>query len=186
LLAFLVNDPKLLRRVLDEQESILSGNKCDYEHLQHMELLHRCIKETIRCRLAPLGWRRVKQDLQYKSFVIPKGHYLCQSTLWQHYNPQIYPNPYTFDPDRFAPGREEDKKGNYLFCGFGYGRHKCIGESLAYMSIKQIMSYLLKHFTFELINGMPEANWSGLLGMIKPTSKCLMKYTSKQQIPLYQ
>ena len=41
-----------------------------------------------------------------------------------------------YDPDRFGPGREEDKQKPFSFIGFGGGRHSCMGETFAYMQVK--------------------------------------------------
>lgn len=42
-----------------------------------------------------------------------------------HMNPEIYPDPLTWDPARYAPGREEDKKVPNAFLGWGAGFHPC-------------------------------------------------------------
>ena len=39
----------------------------------------------------------------------------------------IYPNPTTFDPERYLPGREEDKKERLAFLGWGAG--ELLGDS---------------------------------------------------------
>jgi sterol 14-demethylase len=38
-----------------------------------------------------------------------------------HMNPDIYPDPPTFDPERYKPGREEDKREHYGYLGWGAG-----------------------------------------------------------------
>ncbi|WP_310427362.1 cytochrome P450 [Chamaesiphon sp. VAR_48_metabat_135_sub] len=58
----------------------------------------------------------------------------------------MYQNPDTFDPDRFAPPREEDKKQPYSLIGFGGGVHSCIGVELAQMEMKVILSTLLQKY----------------------------------------
>jgi sterol 14-demethylase len=46
-----------------------------------------------------------------KSYVVPKGHIVATSPSFAHRLPHIYKRVDEFDPDRFGPGREEDKVG---------------------------------------------------------------------------
>jgi retinoid hydroxylase len=60
--------------------------------------------------------------------------------------PEIYQDPESFDPDRFAPPREEDKKYPYSLIGFGGGAHSCIGVEFVNMEMKIILSTLLQNY----------------------------------------
>jgi retinoid hydroxylase len=66
--------------------------------------------------------------------------------MMTHRLPEIYQDPDTFDPDRFAPPREEDTKQPYSLIGFGGGVHSCIGVELAKMEMKIILSTLLQKY----------------------------------------
>lgn len=48
-----------------------------------------------------------------KSYVVPKGHIVATSPSFAHRLPHIYKRVDEFDPDRFGPGREEDKVGRF-------------------------------------------------------------------------
>lgn len=75
---------------------------------------------------------------------------------------------HSYDPDRFAPEREEDKAaGQFSYISFGGGRHGCLGEPFAYLQIKAIWSHLLRNFEFELISPFPENNWNAMVVGIK-------------------
>jgi cytochrome P450 len=67
--------------------------------------------------------------------------------------PSIFANPLTFDPDRFAAPREEDKKNPYALVGFGGGPRICIGINFAQVEIKAMVSHILRNYTFELVPG---------------------------------
>jgi cytochrome P450 len=60
--------------------------------------------------------------------------------------PEIYAEPDLFDPDRFAPPREEDTKHQYSLIGFGGGAHSCIGVEFAKMEMKLILGILLDNY----------------------------------------
>jgi sterol 14-demethylase len=141
------------------------GDELSYDALNEMVQLDRALKEALR--LYPpliMLMRKVKKDITFvtkeqKEYVIPAGHILCAAPGVSHYIPETFPNPDKFDPDRFAPGREEDEKHRYAFIGFGGGRHKCIGFQFAPMQIKTVWSILLQTFEFDLITPYPDADY---------------------------
>lgn len=64
------------------------------------------------------------------------------SPNFNHVLPQIFERPLSYEPDRFAPPRDEDKKKPFSYMGFGGGRHACIGQNFAYL---QVRAQLLPH-----------------------------------------
>ncbi|KAM7480909.1 hypothetical protein LguiB_005492 [Lonicera macranthoides] len=84
----------------------------------------------------------------------------------------------SYDPDRFAPGREEDKAARaFSYISFGGGRHSCLGETFAYLQIKAIWSHLLRNFEFELVSPFPEIDWNAMVAGVK--GKVMVRYKRK-------
>jgi len=52
---------------------------------------------------------------------VPSGGFMAYTLMDAHMNPSIYTDPGIFDPERFCPGREEDKRETYAFLGWGAG-----------------------------------------------------------------
>jgi cytochrome P450 len=76
-----------------------------------------CFKELIRMNAA---FPMFRQNTGSKPIVIagtnqviPKGSFACYHTADAHYNEELYPDPWKFDPLRFAEGREEFKRQPY-------------------------------------------------------------------------
>jgi sterol 14-demethylase len=67
-------------------------------------------------------------------------------------DPDCFPDPERFDPDRFAPPREEDAKHPWAYVPFGGGRHRCLGANFAMMQQKAIFSVLLRQFDWSLVD----------------------------------
>jgi retinoid hydroxylase len=100
-------------------------------------------------RLYTPAWvisRVATADIEYGGYLIPAGWFVFIFPMLTHRLPEIYQDPDTFDPDRFAPPREEDQKQPYSLIGFGGGVHSCIGVELAKMEMKIILSTLLQKY----------------------------------------
>ena len=61
---------------------------------------------------------------------------VATSPWFFHRLEHVWTDPLKFDPDRFAPGREEDKRVQFGFIGFGGGRHSCMGYNFAYLQVR--------------------------------------------------
>ena len=92
--------------------------------------------------------------------------------------PSIFANPDTFDPDRFASPREEDKKCPYSLVGFGCGPHICIGMNFARVEIKAMLSHILRVYTLELVPGQEIYQFYRALGW--PAKDIRMRVTERK------
>jgi sterol 14-demethylase len=84
-----------------------------------------------------------------------------------HRDPEVFQNPLDFDPNRYGPGREEDKRP-FGYIAFGGGRHKCMGNAFAILQIKTIIAVLLNRYDFELVGDPIETDFQGLVLGPKP------------------
>ena len=183
----LLRNKDILSRVLEEQDSILSetDGQLNYSALVKMNLLHACMKETLRMH-PPLIFL-MRKVLEPRSalggrFEIPENDLVVASPSIAGMLPDVFANPDRWDPDRFLPPREEDKVAPYSFLGFGAGRHGCMGEGFAYVQVKTIWSILLKTFELEAIGEqVPEANFAALVVGPK-LGTCMVKY--KRKVPI--
>lgn len=80
------------------------------------------IRETLRISTSFTILRRnMEKDIQIGNATIKPGDFLAYPSGDVNLNPNIYPNPTKFDPDRFGPGREEDKKETFGYLAWGAG-----------------------------------------------------------------
>jgi cytochrome P450 len=68
-----------------------------------------------------------------------------------HRMPEYFDAPDAFDPARFLPPREEDKRTPYAWVGFGSGAHTCLGMGIAQVELKTALWYLIQRYTFEMV-----------------------------------
>lgn len=88
------------------------------------------IAESLR-KYPPVSFlnRVCKNDYKISStdFILPKNSDVILSVLGVHHDPEYYPDPEKFDPDRFT---EENKatRPSYTYLPFGDGPRICIGS----------------------------------------------------------
>lgn len=177
----LLRHPDILSDVLRERERVLVGGRpLSFDALNEMVLLGWAIKETER--LHPpliLLMRKALRDLHYGSHVVPAGWLAMVSPAVSHRIAEVFPAPNAFDPYRFSPGREEDRRTRFGLITFGGGRHACIGMTFAYLQVKTIWSVLLGQFDLELVDSHPKPNFDTFV--VGPKPPCRMRYRRKRR-----
>lgn len=80
--------------------------------------------------------------------IAPKGTFLVVPAISFHHDPELFPNPQHFDPDRFS---DENKLNRHPFAylPFGDGPRNCIGIRFGMMQTKLGLARLLQHYRFE-------------------------------------
>ena len=68
-------------------------------------------------------------------FTIPEGHQICVSPPVNQTLPGIWEDRDTFDPERFVDASASTSEDRFNYVPFGAGRHRCIGESFAYVQV---------------------------------------------------
>ena len=120
-------------------------------HLSQFTQLNNVLKEIERLYPPVLGFSRgVVKDIEYNGYKIPAGWYIIVPAMLTHRLEEIYANPHSFDPDRFASPREEDKKHPLALVGFGIGNHSCLGREFAKMEMKIILSTILRNYDWQV------------------------------------
>ncbi|XP_018318869.1 probable cytochrome P450 6a13 [Agrilus planipennis] len=126
--------------------------KLTYEALMEMEYLNKVIDETLR-KYPPVALLVRKCVGDYKiensNVVIKKGVKVIVSTLGIHSDPEYYPNPQKFDPDRFN-SENKSKRPACTFLPFGEGPRNCIGLRFGLLLVKIGVVNVIKQFRFTL------------------------------------
>ena len=186
---FILNNPALIERVVKEQGDVFGNTTTNDEPVDYkmvneqMPLMHNCMKEALRlCPPLILLIRYALQDVKVtankKTYTIPKGDMVLISPSVGMRLPEVFPNPNTFDPDRFGPGREEDKSSPYAYMGFGGGMHSCMGQNFAFLQVKTILSVLFREYEMEMVSkDMPEIDYAAMV--VGPKGDCRIRYKKR-------
>ncbi|GAB21257.1 MAG TPA: cytochrome P450 [Gordonia polyisoprenivorans] len=153
----LLRNPEYLRRVYDELDEIYGdtppGERPEYTfaHTRQMPLLENALKEALRLH-PPLIilMRLVQNDFHIEEFEVKAGQTIAVSPAVSNRLADDFPDPDTFDPDRYLKPRQEDLVNRWTWIPFGAGRHRCVGAQFAIMQLKAIFSVLFQNYEFEM------------------------------------
>ena len=153
LLYLLSTHPDYLRRVRTEFESVLGDRSLTYADVPRFEFTSKVIFEGLR--LFPPFWmidRMAVADDRVGDVVIPGGSMVIVYVYGAHHAPRHWPDPDTFDPERFT--KEEMKQRTpFTFLPFGGGPRVCIGQHYAMLQILMILSEVIRRYDFDLVPG---------------------------------
>jgi cytochrome P450 len=119
-----------------------------------LEYVRGVIKETLRLFSVASGsssLQVVKETVLEGVGRVPVGTTLIWSMLGAGRDPQTYPRPLEFLPERWLQAGVEVPAPPMI--DFGSGAHRCIGEHLAMLEATVMLAQLLRHYDWELVNG---------------------------------
>ncbi|XP_011879950.1 PREDICTED: cytochrome P450 4C1-like, partial [Vollenhovia emeryi] len=152
--ALLAEHKDIQDRVRDEVDTALrkNGEKFTMKLLQDLSYLDRCIKETLRLYPSVTMLSRVPaEDVKLQSYLVPAGTYLHLNIYGVHRDPNFWPNPDVFDPDRFLPENIRNRHP-YSYLPFSAGPRNCIGQRFAMLEMKAMVASLVHNFYLEPVD----------------------------------
>jgi sterol 14-demethylase len=176
---FLARYPEHRERV--RAESAPLGNRPSLAELKRLAHLERCMKEAERLR-PPLVMlmRSVLKPFSCLGATLPAGALAMVSPAVSHRMGSVFAEPERFDPDRFGPGREEDRRTPYSLIGFGGGKHRCLGLAFAHQQVKVIWARILARFEIEPVGAEPEPDYTTFV--VGPRPPCRIRYRRRQPV----
>ncbi|XP_067628162.1 cytochrome P450 6g1-like isoform X1 [Eurosta solidaginis] len=145
-------------------DAFIAGNgDMTYEILTNLPYLNMVVDETLRMYPALPSVDRVHMpsdgeapfDLRpYYDYTLPKGMPIYISVYGIQHDAKYWPNPYTYDPERFSP---EYKKLHepLAYMPFGAGPRKCIGNRIGLLQAKLGLALFLKNHYVEVCDKTP-------------------------------
>jgi len=114
------------------------------------------IREVQRMRpVIAFAGRGVREPYELGGYVLPVGTRILCAACLTHYDPNLFPHPDRFDPDRFLNVVPD----TYSWIPFGGGVRRCIGASFAHMEMDVVLRVLLERRKLVPTNE-PGEDWS--------------------------
>ena len=176
----LLRNPRFLAEVRDEIHArYAEAEEYTFQSLRDLQKTEGAVKEALRIH-PPLFilLRAALADCEILGYRVRKGDWVAVSPMVAHRDDEVFANALEYDPDRYGPGREEDKRP-FAYISFGGGRHKCMGNAFAILQIKTIIAVLLNRYDFELVGDPIETDFQGLVLGPKPPIR--VRYRRRQR-----
>ena len=140
----LAREPRVVQRLSDE---LAAGDSDEY--------LTATVNEVLRLKpvLPNAEPRLTKKQVKIGGFEYPPGVALLASVYLVHHDPDIYPEPKAFRPERFL-GKQP---GGYTWIPFGGGRRRCLGASFALQEMKIVVREVITRFELAPSSARQEA-----------------------------
>ncbi|KII90165.1 hypothetical protein PLICRDRAFT_53266 [Plicaturopsis crispa FD-325 SS-3] len=146
--------PEVQKKAQEEIDRVVGTDRLpaltDRDSMPYMEAL---VKETIRWHPPlPTGLaHRSMEDQYYNDYYIPKDAVVMPNVWEMAHDPENYPDPKNFKPERYL-GTEQGLDP-YSFC-FGFGRRNCPGVHYATSILYIVMTSVLAAFDISVEDGV--------------------------------
>jgi cytochrome P450 len=100
--------------------------------------------------------RLVKKRVEIGGVSYPPDVVLIASAFLVHHDPDIYPEPHAFRPERFLESAGGRPPGTYTWLPFGGGRRRCLGASFAMLEMKIVLRAVIERNLLGPVGDRPE------------------------------
>ncbi|XP_058126923.1 cytochrome P450 4d2-like [Anopheles coustani] len=180
----LAKHPDIQEKLYQEIVDILGADHrtvpLTYSTLQNFPYLDMVVKESLRL-LPPVSFigRRLVDDVEINGITVPAGTDITIPIYVIHRNPDVYPEPERFDPERFSE-QSTQRRGPYDYIPFSIGSRNCIGQRYALMEMKVTIVRMISHYQILPGDTMHEVRLKTDL-VLRPDKGIPIKLLARQQ-----
>ncbi|GFF78849.1 meroterpenoid PM-122-9-7565 [Aspergillus udagawae] len=175
---------KIAQEMREEIISVFRETAVYRTALDKLTLMDSVLKESLRLKPASIMamGRFATEDVELSDGTkIPKNSAVCIANVAMR-DPNIYPNPDTFDPYRFANLVKAGDSTAYLVTpspkhlGFGLGHSACPGRFLAALEVKAMLCHMLLKYDIKLADDCrPTVLVDGAFCSADPSAKIVVR-----------
>ncbi len=150
-LYWLLQNPELYERVTAEADALWAEGDPSEDDFSpdRIDVTRRVLMEALRMSpIVAMSMRTVMNTCVVEGYELPVGAQLLIAQTATHYSEEAFPDPWTFDIERYVPPRDEHKSRGYA--PYGLGTHSCLGSHWANMHMAINLLMLTHHFKIEL------------------------------------
>ena len=152
LFQLMADRPEILDRVREENLAVRDGDRnqrFSMDILEKMTYTRAVIKELLRYRppVIMVPYVVKKAFPVTDTYTAPKGSMVVPSVWPALHDPEVYPEPDTYDPERWISGDAEKAVKNWLV--FGTGPHYCLGQTYAQSNLMAMIGKASMHLNWD-------------------------------------
>jgi cytochrome P450 len=145
--------PEAAARLAGEIAEVLGQRTPTADDLPRLAYTRRVIEESLRLYPPVFALiRDAQEDDEIGGYHIPARSTVILSPYVTQRHPGVWPDPATFDPDRFLPDRSAGRS-RFAWFPFLGGAHQCIGQEFAMMEAVLVVAMLAQSYRFRLAPG---------------------------------
>ncbi|KAI6187471.1 Cytochrome P450-33C9 [Aphelenchoides besseyi] len=156
-MAFIVCNSDVERRAHEELDQVINSDRLiTLEDKLHLPYITAIVQESQRmANLLPINLlHRTTRDVKIENHFLPQGTWITPQVSVLMCNPEIYPNPEKFQPERFIDENGKLKRADELL-PFSIGRRQCLGINLAVSELFLFIANLLNQYKFSPASKLP-------------------------------
>ncbi|KAL3697710.1 hypothetical protein R1sor_011786 [Riccia sorocarpa] len=164
----LTKNPSMLQKAQAEvdrvrkQKEELGEADLSVSDLKDLKYLTQVYNEVLRISTIVPGVGRVATtDIHFNGHVIPKGWFMLAPFVLIHMDPELYPEPSKFNPDRFETPPNPGK-----FLPFGRGYRHCVGRDFTKLVVVMTLYHILSNFTWDVVSCSGKVQYVPFVKMI--------------------
>jgi cytochrome P450/NADPH-cytochrome P450 reductase len=133
-------------KILNEIAEVVGDRELQYSDLSKLKYINQVINESLRM-YPPAGAaiKACQEDTMLGNFHVPKGTSVMSSLWGVAHNPNIWPNPFKFDPDRWSPENSEGRS-DFASLPFSFGVRGCIGRQVSIMEQRIFVFNIIRNY----------------------------------------
>lgn len=142
--------PNIEAKLVNEWQRVLNGRAPNVEDLPNLPYTANVITETMRLYppVYAIG-REAITDLELGGYRVKRGYNVLMSQWVNHRDPQYFPNPEQFCPERWEGGLAT-RIPKFAYYPFGGGQRICVGNSFALMEAAIVLATVGQKYRFTL------------------------------------
>ncbi|MCJ1349017.1 hypothetical protein MMC31_007252 [Peltigera leucophlebia] len=152
---YIYQNKSLMAKLREELRPIMPTptTEASWTQLEQLPYLSGVVNEAIRRAFGPI-FRSPRiassESLTYKGLVIPPGSPVSMSHYFVLMDPEIFPDPESFKPERWIRATEQGHNLTRFLVSFSKGSRNCLGINLAYAELYITIAAFVRRFDMEL------------------------------------
>lgn len=145
-------NPEIERKLHAEIDAELADRPITHDDVQRLPYTRAVISEVLRLYALPMLMRRAIAPAVVGGVDLPVGTEVLLSPAALHLEPEAFPEPHRFDPDRWMPDSDRQPPRG-CFLAFGNGSRRCIGEGYAMAEMVIAVAGIARRWRLEPVPG---------------------------------